>query len=160
MANSLKLCKAKELFVDEHRNPNVIVLQAATEVFNIPGTANRHPNGDFEDSWTQYWLAFSEQDNIMCSECGKPLWNKECKNSEGFCKAVLRYRQVMKRSGGNCEDESMDDYMSHGSHVEFAGMTYITPLCSKHNTENVGKKIVLNKGSILVEEVDPRIDDE
>lgn len=55
---------------------------------------------------------------------------------------------------------AMNDLESQGSHVRYKGRVYITPLCSEHNTNNKGKKIVLKAGTILVEEVDPLIVDE
>lgn len=44
--------------------------------------------------------------------------------------------------------------------MKLGGIYYITPLCSQHNTDNIGKEIVLEAGSVLVEEVDPRIVEE
>ena len=156
---SLKLFMAKEDFLSKHSNPKVLVLEKDTEVLNMEGTSNHHPNGDFDNSWTKYWIAFSEETKlILCSQCGKALWNEENRNSVKMCKDILRQRKINCDVEGKDNEEKLEDYISHGSHVEIDGVTYITPLCIEHNTSNKGEMITLKKGSILVEEVDPIIE--
>ena len=155
---SMRLIAAKDEFVKKHRNPKVIKLDNDTEVINMQETENRKPEGDFEDSWTQYWLAFTEQSFLCCSECGKPLWNKECEKSEAFCKDVVRKRQINSKVENTDNKETLADYKSQGGHVKLDDTIYIAPLCYQHNNNNVGEKIVLKSGTILVEEIEPRIE--
>lgn len=154
-----KLLSAREDFIKKHREPNVLKLEKNTKVFNMPGTSNRFPDGDFENSWTQYWLAFSNS-SLRCSQCGKLLWNKEDKNSVETCKKLIRQHEINNHVEGKEIEESLNEYESQGGHVKLGGISYITPLCSQHNTDNIGKEIVLKEGSVLVEEVAPRIIEE
>lgn len=75
---SIKLFCAKNKFTQEHREPEIIILEEDTEVLNLEGTTNHKPNGDFDGSWTRYWIAFThETDHLFCSQCGIPIWNEE-----------------------------------------------------------------------------------
>jgi hypothetical protein len=154
-----RLFSAKEDFVKKHRKPIVLTLEKNTKVLNMSGTSNRLPDGDFGNSWTQYWMVFSN-DSLRCSQCGKLLWNKENKTSVEACEKWIRQHEINNHVEGKDEKESLNDYESQGGHVELDGIRYITPLCSQHNTDNIGKEIVLEADSVLVEEVDPRIIEE
>ena len=96
-------------------------------------TSNRESNGDFEDSWTQYWMTFSNEETLKCSVC-----------------------ETLHVDGKDA-DEPLAEYESQGGHVQLDGVIYITPLCFLHNKEDVGENIVLKAGSVLVEEVAPII---
>ncbi len=158
---SIKLIAAREEFLKEHREPKILVLDKDTDVVNMEGTSNHHPNGNFSNSWTKYWIAFThETGGVYCAECGQAIWNDENEKSVAICRDILKQHQINCRVEGKELDESLDDYRSHGSHVLLDGVTYITPLCPEHNTNDKGLKIKLKKGTILVEEVDPRIEEE
>ena len=47
----------------------MIKLGEDTEVLNMSDTSNRESNGDFEDSWTQYWMTFSNEETFKYSVC-------------------------------------------------------------------------------------------
>lgn len=153
------LLLAREGFIENHREPNVLKLEKNTKVLNMSGTSDRLPDGDFENSWTQYWLVFSN-DSLRCSQCGKLLWNIEDKSSIVICKKLIRQHEINNHVEGKDTKESLNEYESQGGHVELDGTCYITPLCSLHNREHVGEEITLKTGSVLVEEVDPRIVEE
>ena len=156
---TLRLLSAREDFIENYRKPKVLKLEKNTKVLNMPGTSNRLPDGDFENSWTQYWLVFSNA-SLRCSQCGKLLWNNEDKSSIEICKKRIRQHEINNHVEGKDTKESLNEYESQGGHVELDGTCYITPLCSQHNTDNIGKEIVLKEGSVLVEEVAPRIVEE
>lgn len=153
-----KLFSAREDFIKRHRKPNVLTLEKDTKVINMSGTSNRLPDGDFENSWTWYWMAFSKE-SLRCSQCGKLLWNKEDETSVEACKKWIRQHEINNHVEGKDDKESLNEYESQGGHVKLEGIRYITPLCSQHNTDNIGEEIVLEAGSVLVEEVEPRIVD-
>ena len=130
-------------------------------VLNLEGTSNHKPNGDFDNSWTRYWIAFSRKtDYLFCAKCGRPLWNEENKKSVAFCEELIRTRKINDYIEKKDEKVTIENLRSHGSHVELDGMTYITPMCCEHNTSNKGENIELKEGTILVEEVDPLIIEE
>ena len=141
---SLKLHQAKKKFVEEHTVPDVIKFEEKTKVLNLEGTSNHKPNGDFDGSWTRYWIAFShETEYLFCSQCGKPIWNEENRKSVDLCKELIRTKEINKYVGEKDEPITLEDLESHGSHVELDGVTYITPLCCEHNTGNKGEEIIL-----------------
>ena len=155
---SFKLHKAKRKFLSEHNEPEVLTIEEKTKVLNLEGTSNHKPNGDFDGSWTRYWIAFShETEYLFCSQCGKPIWNEENKRSKALCEELIRTKEINKYIVERDEPITMKDLKSHGSHVELDGVTYITPMCCEHNTGNKGEMIELKEESILVEEVDPLI---
>lgn len=138
---SFKLHSAKNRFIDEHGEPEILVLEEDTEVLNLEGTANHKPNGDFDGSWTRYWIAFThETDYLFCSQCGIPIWNEQDKKSVNLCKELIRTKEINKYVGEKDGGITMNDLESQGSHVRYNGKVYITPLCSEHNTNNKGKK--------------------
>ena len=157
MAITLRLLVAGDEFVEKHRKPQVIRLEENTEVLNMSDTSNRKPDGDFEDSWTQYWMAFSNEKTLKCSVCETLLWNKENNKSIEVCKDLIRQHEINKHVEGKNVDESLSEYESQGGHVQLEGVIYITPLCIQHNKEEIGENIVLKAGAVLVEEVDPII---
>lgn len=157
MVIALKIFVAGKEFVEKHKKPLVIKQEEDTEVLNMSDTSNRKPNGDFEDSWTQYWMAFSNEETLKCSVCETLLWNKENEKSIEVCKDLIRQHEINKHVEGKDADESLAEYESQGGHVQLDGVIYITPLCFLHNKKDVGENIVLKAGSVLVEEVDPII---
>lgn len=159
MVLSIRLFSAMNVFLDKNGQPKVITLGKDTQVLNMPNTSNRIPNGDFEGSWTQYWITFSKEGTLRCSVCGKLLWNKEIKKSKEVCQDLIRKREINNYVENKDEKESIEDYESQGGHVKLNNVIYITPLCCHHNKENVGENIVLKAGSVLVEEVNPVIEE-
>lgn len=150
----------KDNFIDKHREPKTITLDLDMEVLNLPRTSNRKPNGDFGRSWTQYWLAFSGEQRLCCSVCGIPLWNNEAEKSKGICMDLVRQHEINNSVENKDDKMSLEDFESQGGHVKLDGIIYITPLCPKHNKEKEGELITLQSGSVLVEEVDPIIENE
>lgn len=48
------ISKARSDFEKNHPSPEVITLDGETKVTNKGNTSNRHPNGDFGNSWMKY----------------------------------------------------------------------------------------------------------
>lgn len=58
-------------------------------------------------------------------------------------------------------EEAYNGREAHGAHIQYKGNIYIVPMCASDNTslKDEEKEITLKAGSILVEEVDPIIDE-
>lgn len=108
---NFKFLSAREDFIKKHRDPKVLKLEKNTKVLNMSGTSNRLPDGDFENSWTQYWLAFSNA-SLHCSQCGKLLWNNEDKNSVDVCKKLIRQHEINNYVEEKDTEEKLNDYES------------------------------------------------
>lgn len=62
---SFKLHRAKNKFIEEHGVPEIVVLEKDAEDFNLEGTSNHKPNGDFDGSWTRYWIGFTHETDYL-----------------------------------------------------------------------------------------------
>ena len=82
---------AKQSFEENHSTPKISTLTCDTEVTNKGKTSNRHPNGDFGNSWMKYWMAFPKVSPVfVCSVDGEPIWVEDDKDSCEKCRAWNR----------------------------------------------------------------------
>lgn len=137
------------LFREKHGSVGVYTMPYSEDVINEKNT-KRHP--DIFKSWIRYWIGFTEHDDVTvaCSVTGERLHIDEgMKPLNEFLHLAL--------------NESQKGY-AEGAHVRVTGVTgipdgvYITPM--KHNENmKLGKTVQLREGTILVEEVDPIVDE-
>ena len=160
---SFSLFIAKKDFEKKHTSPEVITLEGDIKVTNKSNTSNRHPNGDFSNSWMKYWMTFSGKSSFfVCSVDGEPIWVKGVEESCRICRKKNRPFELMYYPDTDKSEETYNQREAHGAHVKYNGKIYIVPMCASDNTslKDEEKEITLNAGTILVEEVDPIIDEE
>lgn len=160
---SFLLYLAKKEFEEKHTSPEVLTLDSDTIVVNKGNTSNRHPNGDFGNSWMKYWMAFSDKSSgFVCSIDGEPIWVEGDKASENVCRDNNRMLELMYHPHTEKAEEAYNGREAHGAHIQYKGKTYIVPMCASDNTslKDEEKDITLKAGTVLVEEVDPIVDEE
>ena len=160
---SLDLFVAKDLFLKSHPKPQIIHLKSYTVVTNKGKTSDRHPRGDFDNSWMNYWMAFSDiTRGFICSVDGNPIWVSSNEESCEICKKWNRAREIMYGCEKDEAEQSYNGRRAHGAHVRYQGKIYIVPMSASENTSlgDDDSEITLKKGTVLVEEVDPIIDDQ
>lgn len=160
---SFSLFTAKKDFMKNHLLPEVLTLDCDTKVTNKGNTSNRHPNGNFGNSWMKYWMAFSGKiSGFVCSVDGEPIWVEGDKDSENACRENNRVFELMYHPHTEKAEEAYNGREAHGAHIQYNGKTYIVPLCASENTslKDEEQEITLKAGTILVEEVDPIIDND
>lgn len=157
------LYTAKKEFEGKHTSPKVLTLDSDTIVVNKGNTSNRHPNGAFGNSWMKYWMAFSDKSSgFVCSIDGEPIWVEGDKDSENACRKNNRIFELIYHPDTEKSEEVYNGREAHGAHIQYNGKIYIVPMCASENTslKDEEKEITLKAGSILVEEVDPIIDED
>ena len=163
LVSLFSLLVAKTEFEKNHSSPDVIKLDCDTKVANKENTSNRYPNGDFDNSWMKYWMAFSDKSSaFVCSIDGKPIWVKDVEESCRLCREKNRLFELMYFPHTDKSEETYNKREAHGAHVKYNGKLYIVPMCASENTslKDAEKEITLKAGTILVEEVDPIIDED
>ena len=133
------------MFREKHGAVGVYIMPYDAYVINEENT-KRRPDGF--PSWIRYWKGLSAYDkpSVPCSVTGTELIiDQEYEPLNEFLRLAL--------------NESKKGY-ADGAHVRLEGIegipdgVYITPMEHEQNTK-FGEKILLRKGSILVQEVDP-----
>lgn len=150
----------RDKFLEKHSTPKVVKLSENTKVTNKGNTGNRHPDG-FDGSWMKYWMGFSGVDkDFACSVDGNHIWIEGDDKSFKICKEENRLFELMYYPQVEKAEEAFNKREAHGAHVEYKGKIYIVPMCAHHNTSLKDKDevVTLKAGTILVEEVDPKID--
>ena len=157
------LLVAKMNFEKNHSSPDVIKLDIDTKVTNKGNTSNRHPNGEFSNSWMKYWMAFSgKTSGFVCSIDGEPIWVEGDKDSENACREKKRFFELLYHPHTEKAEEAYNGREAHGAHIQYNDKLYIVPMCASENTslKDEEQEITLKAGTILVEEVDPIIDED
>ena len=158
----LDLFIANKEFIKNHREPKVLTLDEDTKVVNKRNTSNRHPNGNFGNSWMNYWIAFSGIiSDFTCSIDGLPIWIEDDQESCETCKKENRFWELFYGSDTENAQKAYNGREAHGAHVRYEGKTYIVPMSASENTSLGDKEveITLKAGTVLVEEVSPRIEE-
>ena len=158
----IELFIAKDEFIENHREPKVLMLDEDTKVVNRGNTSKRHPNGNFGNSWMNYWIAFSGIiSDFSCSIDGQPIWIEDDQDSCETCKKENRFWELVYGSNTENAQKAYNGREAHGAHVKYGRKTYIAPMSASENTSLGDKEveITLKAGTVLVEEVDPRIDE-
>lgn len=160
---SFQLYTAKKDFEKNHPSPEVITLDSETIVTNMGNTSKRHPNGNFGNSWMKYWMTFScKTSGFVCSIDGEPIWVEGDKDSENACREKNRFFELLYHPHTEKAEEAYNGREAHGAHIQYNGKNYIVPMCASENTslKDEEKDITLKAGTVLVEEVDPIVDEE
>ncbi len=156
----MQIFMARNEFLKKHSAPKVVPLSEDTKVRNMGNTGDRHPDG-FDGSWMKYWMGFSEVDkDFVCSVDGNHIWIEGDDKSINKCKTDNRMFELMYHPDEDKAEEVFNQREAHGAHVKYKGKIYIAPMCAHHNTSLKDKDevVTLQAGTILVEEVDPKID--
>ncbi len=158
---NVDLYLANKSFMESHQKPEVVRQGKDTKVKNKGNTSNRHPRGNFDNSWMKYWMAFSEKlSGIVCSIDGEPIWTEEDDKSCDLCRKRNRQAELIYYPNSCKEGGAYNGRKAHGAHVVYKGKTYIVPMCASENTSLKDEEIeiTLKAGTIMVEEIDPIIE--